>query len=283
MSQINDDLKSKITEIFKKPYLKDDVETIPSLTDIPLRANYGLRVDLATLFVDLRNSTMMVKALTIADAARMYKSFLVGVSTIAKENNGKIMSFNGDGVLVGFDNIGKEQSAVIAALQISHFLQEVLRPKITASFDTSVHTDFSFGIGVTTGVVLVIKGGIQGLDNHDFVWVGDSVNTAVKLSGYSKNQTPTENYVFISGEVFIQLPENMKKKKTMSAVHTALPLLEKSFWVKNLPPMPLMGLLFGGNDVYTTKCYIEFGAQEIIEVQLSPKMAEAYRLFGLNT
>ena len=262
----NNDLKFKLEKIFNEPYEKEYSATIPNSDDILLHSNHGMRVDLATLFVDLRDSTGMVRALTPADAARMYKSFLLGVSSVGKDNKGEVLSFNGDGVLIGFSGNNKEERAVIAGLQMSHFLHEALGPKMKNCFDTAKHQDFHFGVGITTGFVLVIRGGIPGEENNDRVWVGDSVNTAVKISNYSKNSIQTGDHVFISEEVFNELPEFLKNKNQKSGVHTGLLFRGRAFWTKALPPPDGIARLFARQDqVYTTKYYIEPGTKEVIE------------------
>ncbi len=58
--------------------------------------------------------------------------------------------------------------------------------------------DFNFGIGIDTGKVLVVRGGIRGENNNDLVWVGNATNYAVKLTSI-----PDENYyVFITEDVY---------------------------------------------------------------------------------
>ena len=118
---------------------------------------------------------------------------------------------------------------------MSYFIQEVLRPKVRSCFGENSTLEVNFGIGVTTGSVLVARVGMQGGDRNDLVWVGDSVNMAVKLSAYSKesDNLKNQNYVFISEEVFEKLPDSLKQKARNGGIGF---LFATSVWSPVYPP-----------------------------------------------
>ena len=81
------------------------------------------------------------------------------------------------------------------------FANEVLKPKMDSYFDNNQQlagSKFDFGIGIDTGTILVVRGGIKGENNNDLVWVGNATNRAVKLSG----EANSPNHVRVSAEVF---------------------------------------------------------------------------------
>jgi len=199
-----------VDDFFSGDYEVTDGRVIPDVADVPFGKN-GKEIELAMLFIDIRESTKIVDSLRRTTAARMYKSFLWGVAKIAKSNNGELRSFNGDGVLVVFVGDSKRTNAAKAALQMSWFAQKILKPKLDAVFQNNQQLkgdgiEFDFGIGIDVGKVLVVRGGIRGENNNDLVWVGNATNFAVKLSGLSK-----EGYhIYISEDVYKNMYKTSK-------------------------------------------------------------------------
>lgn len=200
-----------VDDFFSGDYEITEGRTIPDVGDIAL-GKFGRELELAMLFIDIRESTAIVDGLRRTTAARMYKAFLWGVARIARMNNGELRSFNGDGVLVAFSGDQKRTHAAKAALQMSWFAQKVLKPKLDAVFQNNKQLSgkgigFDFGIGIDVGKVLVVRGGIRGENNNDLVWVGNATNYAVKLSGLSKTDG---HHIYISEDVFKYMHESSK-------------------------------------------------------------------------
>lgn len=203
-----EDLEKQVDEFFSGQYEIKDGLVVPEVTDIPF-GKVGREMELAMLFIDIRESTKIVDGFRRRTSARMYKSFLWGVSKIARENSGELRSFNGDGVLVVFNGDSKRTNAVKAALQMKWFCQYILKPKIDTYFQSNKQLqdlDFSFGIGVDVGRVLIIRGGIKGENNNDLVWVGNATNYAVKLSSLSEDGY----HVHISEDVYSGMNDSSK-------------------------------------------------------------------------
>ena len=179
----------EVNNFFSGDYSITGGTVIPSADQIQF-GNVGKEMDLAMLFIDLRESTKIVDSFRRQTAAKMYKSFLWGVAKIARMHDGELRSFNGDGVLVVFAGGERCEQAVTAAMQMSYFVQKVLRPKVNSYMINNrqlSNMSLSFGIGIDTGRVLIVKGGVQGQNNNDLVWVGNATNYAVKLSNIKQN------------------------------------------------------------------------------------------------
>ena len=205
-----DDITKGVDDFFSGDYDITEGRVIPDVDDIAL-GKIGKEIELAMLFIDISESTKIVDGLRRTTAARMYKSFLWGVSKIARLNDGELRSFNGDGVLVAFIGDNKRTNAAKAALQMSWFAQKVLKPKLDAVFQNNQRLsgqgiEFDFGIGVDVGRILVVRGGIRGENNNDLVWVGNAANYAVKLSGLSKEGY----YIYISEDVYKSMNNSSK-------------------------------------------------------------------------
>lgn len=193
MTNFKDDLISDINHFFDGDYEIIQGRIMPSADEVAF-GRYGKEVELAMLFIDVKESTKIVDAFRLKTAARMYQSFLRGVTLIALKNEGEVRSFNGDGVLVTFHGDSKCNNAVRSALQMMDFINNILKPKLKSYFVNNKQAQnliFDCGIGIDVGNIFVVRGGAKGDDNNDLVWVGNPTNYAVKLSAQSKAATQT--------------------------------------------------------------------------------------------
>lgn len=193
MSDFKDNLIEDINYFFDGDYEIVQGRIIPSVEEVAF-GRYGKEVELAMLFIDVKESTKIVDAFRLKTAARMYQSFLRGVTLIALKNDGEIRSFNGDGVLITFYGDSKCNNAVRSALQMMDFVNNILKPKLRSYFiknKQAMNLVFDCGIGIDVGDIFVIRGGAKGDDNNDLVWVGNPTNYAVKLSAQSKVVIPS--------------------------------------------------------------------------------------------
>ncbi len=205
---LKDELKNGVNDFFSGDYNIIQGKVIPDVSDIEFGKN-GRELELAMLFIDIRRSTKIVDAFRRKTSARMYKSFLYGVSKIARANDGQLRSFNGDGVLVAFIGDLKRTNAVKTAMQMNWFCKKILKPNLEQYFRKNSQlsdVEFNFGIGVDIGKVLVVRGGIKGSNNNDLVWIGNATNYAVKLSDLSK-----DGYnIYISSDVYKNMSDSTK-------------------------------------------------------------------------
>ena len=203
-----EEIVKEVDNFFSGDYEITEGTVIPDVDDLKL-GKYAKSLDLAMLFIDIRESTKIVDNSHRLTAARMYKSFLWGVAQIARMNGGELRSFNGDGVLIAFIGDLKRTNAAKAALQMSWFVQKVLRPKMESYFENNQELkdlEFDFGIGIDVGKVLVVRGGIRGDNNNDLVWVGNATNYAVKLSSLSNDGY----HVYIAEDVYKNMYESSR-------------------------------------------------------------------------
>lgn len=219
MTALKDELTSLANDFFSGEYEIVDGRVVPVVEDLKF-GKVGKEIELAMLFVDIRHSTKIVENIRRTTAARMYQTFLSGVSRIVRSKGGNIRSFNGDGLLAVFDGDSKNTNSTEAALKIVWFCREVLSKKMQAYFANNQGLKdfkFSFGIGIDVGTVLVVKGGIKGSNNNDLVWAGNATNKAVKLSDFASG-----NYnVWISDVVYKRLQDS-SKYTTSAGVKTNL-------------------------------------------------------------
>jgi len=230
-----------------------DGRGIPEVDDLNF-GRFGKKVELAMLFIDIKESTKIVDSFRLTTAARMYQAFLRGITLIALKNNGEVRSFNGDGVLVTFYGETKCNDAVRSAMQMMDFVNKILKPKIHNYFDRHKQSEdlfFDCGIGIDVGEILVVRGGARGSSNSDLVWVGNATNYAVKLSNQTKkeliisNERKTIKYnIHISNSVYNRLGDALKKVSTGG-------LLPLTIWDKH-------SFILGGKFCYRTNKTLPF-------------------------
>lgn len=205
---LKDDIHKETDTYFAHKYEITEGKVVPDVGDLEYGPK-GRELDLAMLFIDIRESTKIVDAFRRTTAARMYKAFLNGVAVIARKYDGELRSFNGDGVLMAFIGDSKRTNAAKAALVMSWFCRSVLRPKIQSYFDNNKQLQditFDFGIGIASGKVLVVRGGIRGENNNDLVWVGNATNYAVKLAAIGSDPY----HVWITEDVYKNMNETSR-------------------------------------------------------------------------
>jgi len=224
MSDFKDNLINDTNYFFDGDYETVQGRIIPSVDEVAF-GRYGKEVELAMLFIDVKESTKIVDAFRLKTAARMYQSFLRGVTLIALKNDGEVRSFNGDGVLTTFYGDSKCNNAVRSALQMMNFINNILKPKLKSYFINNKQAQnltFDCGIGIDVGNIFVVRGGAKGDDNNDLVWVGNPTNYAVKLSAQSKvaikttlgTDVTTVYNIHITNRVYSNLKPELKTIKS---------------------------------------------------------------------
>ena len=206
---LKDDIATGISSYFDGAYSVTNGRSVPSADTVGF-GKVGVSIELAMMFVDIRESTKIVDGLRRITAARMYKSFLWSVTKIVKHYNGEVKSFNGDGVLVVFEGDAKCNQAAKAAYMINWMVVNSLRPQMNAYFKRNnsledVH--FGFGLGIDVGEVLIVRAGLKGATNSDLVWAGNATNLAVKLSDLGDKDNP----IYISNRVYNLLNDEQKQ------------------------------------------------------------------------
>jgi class 3 adenylate cyclase len=229
----NDELILDTDSIFDTNFTITNGTSVPTVGDLTFD-NVAKDIPVAMLFIDIKGSTHIVNAVQRTTAAKMYKSFLKGVTKITLANDGDVRSFNGDGVLAVFAGPGKSNNAVRAAMEMKYFFQQILTPKLERYKRQNrqlQNIKFDFGIGIDLGDILVVKAGIGGENNRDLVWVGSATNHAVKLA----EQSNGNNHIHISSAVYNEITANNLLYVTAQALSGLLPPIRTLIWQTTLP------------------------------------------------
>lgn len=177
---------SRIHEILNTTTSYEEANDIPKREN--LRFKNGKYVQCASLFIDLRGSSDLIKthkkqSKTLARLYRAYISEMVAIVNSFKSC--KEVNIVGDCVSAMFAGDQGDDKPVNEALQAASMCNGMMHV-LNIHFKKKWGAEFKHvkaGIGVALGRALVIKAGHSGTGISDLVYMGDVVNTASKMCG----------------------------------------------------------------------------------------------------
>jgi class 3 adenylate cyclase len=133
------------------------------------------------MFVDIMNFTGLSESNAPEEVVDILNIYIDEVQKTVKRFNGRINKIIGDGLLIYFDEIGSNAiQAGYAILQACH--------SINARLQAKGYSSVSIGIGAHRGVCTI---GYIGTDERlDYTLIGDTVNIAARLQGYTRKVGP---------------------------------------------------------------------------------------------
>ncbi len=199
-----DDLTKETNQIVSGQWSKRDGTVVPEVEDLKL-TNDAVNLEATFLYADLADSTELV-IYSQSISAEVMKAYLMGTTRIIRSLGGEIRSFDGDRVMGVFINGTKNTNATIAALKISYFFKEILKPAFARVYPKIFPDVFNLKqtVGIDTGKTMVVRSGIR--DNNDLVWVGRAPNVAAKLSSIREDYYST----YITKSVFNSIQDKGK-------------------------------------------------------------------------
>ncbi len=200
MSNKLNELKSDVQNIIDTNWNKRNRNKIPATEDVALSGG-AVEIEATFIYADLAASSKMAKELDRRVTAKIIKSFLSLASKLITHNGGKIVSFDGDRVMGIFYGDFKNSSAAKCGLQIKYAVHNIIKPKFESKYDSVKSASFKIdhGVGVDTGTVLAVRGGVRG--SNDLIWIGRAPNLAAKLSDLRDSPHQT----FITASVYNML------------------------------------------------------------------------------
>jgi len=141
------------------------------------------------LFSDIRNFTTYSERLTSDEIAELLNAYLETACAPVIRYRGVVMKFIGDGIMALFETSPTEKGghhahrAVRAGLAMQLAALD-FRKWVAQRHASRSLPDFSIGVGIHTGEVLLCHVGAQG--RGELTVVGDTVNIASRLEGQTK-------------------------------------------------------------------------------------------------
>ena len=162
---------------------------VPAGEDAPGAARFdaaiagGQELEIAALFVDMRDSTRLATNRLPYDALFLFDRYIQAVTAAVRDNGGHVTSIAGDGVMSVFGVTGTPVEAARngckAALDIWTAL-DALNTELAAELDTP----FRVGLGLHLGVSVV--GWMPSAGARALQFLGDTGNIAAKLEAETK-------------------------------------------------------------------------------------------------
>lgn len=140
----------------------------------------GIKTWVGALFVDIRKSTDYFKNNNGEIVARIMRAFCTEIITLLKQNeNYRQIGIRGDCIYAIYSTQTKNDDLqiLIDAFWINTFQKMFQKILINKNYPT-----FKIGIGLGLHEDLVIKAGKKNSGIRDYIWIGDAVVNASKLS-----------------------------------------------------------------------------------------------------
>jgi adenylate cyclase len=163
-------------------------EVVEKLLDSGRRPDLGGEaVEVTVLFSDIRGFTGISEMLGAQEVVEFLNAFLGRACQAVLQEGGMVDKYVGDSVMAVFgwpvphpDHAARALRAAQAMLRAAHDMQEWIRER----FAGRGLPDFRIGVGLHTG--MAVLGNVGSPQRMDFTAVGDTVNTASRLEGLSK-------------------------------------------------------------------------------------------------
>jgi len=197
-----------IDELREKQKIQKTLEQIvsPDIMHKLLHGNkndlkQGQEFEIAILFCDLRKFTTYTENTPADEVIYFLNAYFTKVADIVAEHNGIINKFMGDAILAVYGVDGDD-----------HYIEDAMN----TAWDILMHSDcvktqngttFDIGIGLHRGLATACT--IGSSDRYEYTFIGDSVNTASRLDGLSKQ---LGYKIVTSSEVYDELSDDAQSR-----------------------------------------------------------------------
>lgn len=165
----------------------------------------GHETEMAVLFSDIRGFTTLSEKLSPQDLITTLNRFFTLMTRVIVEYGGYVDKFIGDAIMAVFSidaNVSKEEKCQNAVMAAMHMRSELQRFKLTLGEGLE---NLDVGVGIHYGQM--VSGLIGSPQKRSFTVIGDTVNTASRLEGLTKQLGGT---LVVSEEVIQNLSEPEK-------------------------------------------------------------------------
>ncbi len=144
----------------------------------------GKREKICILFSDIRSFTTYSENLPPEEVVRALNEYFSAMTEVILANNGTVDKFIGDGLMAFFGAPVHIDNPTLSAIKASLQMRQKLI-SLNEKWQKEGRAQLDNGIGLHTGYALV--GNIGSKQKLDYTAIGDSVNTASRVEGVTKN------------------------------------------------------------------------------------------------
>jgi adenylate cyclase len=174
-------------------------------SDVLLRENLNSKLKLIVLYVDLVGSTMMTRALPVAQLALLVQTFTQEMSFTVSRFNGYVLKYVGDAIIAYFPADANYNGRCNTAINCSYAMIRVLEEGVNSIFREHGLGGLQVKIGIETGEHSVIQYTLGKNSQVDILGYG--ISMAAKLSTLAQ-----PNQVVISHAIYFGMHPSFRKK-----------------------------------------------------------------------
>lgn len=202
--------KRRIKNYFRRYVASEIVENVLSKENGLVLG--GEERELTIVFSDIRNFTNMSESQAPSKVVTFLNRYMTIMTEVLKQNKGTLDKYIGDAIVAMFGAPGwrpnHAKQAVNAAVGM---LQKV--KMLQSEFSDTIFSDFSIGIGINSGKVIVGNMGSEMI--FDYTAIGDEMNLASRLEGLTKFYSVP---IIISEKTYNQLNDDFICRKLDSVI-----------------------------------------------------------------
>ncbi len=140
-------------------------------------------LQVAVLFADIRGFTTFAENRLPFDVLHVLNRYFDRMGTIVELHGGRVMSFQGDGMMCLFGLAGDAQGAAVSAAETSLSMLEAAGVQAAYCAD---HFEFELAIGIGIDFGRAVIGEVGYYRNSQLNAIGDVVNTAARVQDFTK-------------------------------------------------------------------------------------------------
>ena len=162
----------------------------------------GKRVDITTIFADIRDFTGFSEKLSPEDLVAILNRYLAAAAEAILEQGGTIDKFLGDAIMAWFNAPIPQPDHTLYAVRAALVIQKSTH-RLYAELPAEAH--LSFGIGIHYGEAVL---GLIGTEKRiEYTAIGDSVNTAKRIQ-----ENAAQNQILISKDAYERVKQQVQAR-----------------------------------------------------------------------
>ncbi|UJR84671.1 AAA family ATPase [Sandaracinus amylolyticus] len=171
------DKQTQLTQAYSRFTPKAFLDFLGAESILDVRLGDQRHGDMTVLFADIRSYTTLSESMSPDDNFRFINGFLSRMTPVIGEHAGVVSDFLGDGVMAFFPR--EPEDALRAAIAMQRALRAYNEERRAKK-----RMPITMGIGMHTGPLMI--GVIGDRDRMDAALVSDTVNTAARMEGLTK-------------------------------------------------------------------------------------------------
>jgi adenylate cyclase len=183
--------RQRTRDIFARFVPEKVVDQVLSRTDEDLRLG-GVEIEGTILFSDVRGFTTFSETQPAERVLEILNRYLSGMTDAILDHGGTVTTYIGDGIMALFGGPIPQPDHADRALAAARAMLEQKLPDFNVWLKDEGIQPFRMGIGLNTGPVMA--GNVGSEKRLEYTAIGDTVNTAARLEGMTKD-TPYDLFV----------------------------------------------------------------------------------------